>query len=279
MKFSFPYISRQSLYILFLCITFTLLQSFALKTLLPYSFGMLLLKSAIDAIVFVGIGWGMHIIIPSSNYVKLDSVQRTINLIALGLLVVVLWTTLFFLTSMVVFGKEEANEYQLVLPTSAFIGVLIYVMIVQQIQLNMMNEQQEGPAADSQPEIISSHSFLTEKESANETELLERVVVKTGQKIHVILIPEIIYIQSDGDYVQIVADHGKYLKEDTMKYFEANLPSSLFVRVHRSYIVNIEKISRIETYEKQNQRLILKNGDKIKASVTGYKVLREALGL
>lgn len=240
---------------------------------------MLLLKSAIDAIVFVGIGWGMHIIIPSSNYVKLDSVQRTINLIALGLLVVVLWTTLFFLTSMVVFGKEEANEYQLVLPTSAFIGVLIYVMIVQQIQLNMMNEQQEGPAADSQPEIISSHSFLTEKESANETELLERVVVKTGQKIHVILIPEIIYIQSDGDYVQIVADHGKYLKEDTMKYFEANLPSSLFVRVHRSYIVNIEKISRIETYEKQNQRLILKNGDKIKASVTGYKVLREALGL
>lgn len=279
MKFSFPYISRQSLYILFLCITFTLLQSFALKTLLPYSFGMLLLKSAIDAIVFVGIGWGMHIIIPSSNYVKLDSVQRTINLIALGLLVVVLWTTLFFLTSMVVFGKEEANEYQLVLPTSAFIGVLIYVMIVQQIQLNMMNEQQEGPAADSQPEIISSHFLLTEKESANETELLERVVVKTGQKIHVILIPEIIYIQSDGDYVQIVADHGKYLKEDTMKYFEANLPSSLFVRVHRSYIVNIEKISRIETYEKQNQRLILKNGDKIKASVTGYKVLREALGL
>lgn len=52
-----------------------------------------------------------------------------------------------------------------------------------------------------------------------------------------------------------------------------------FVRVHRSHIVNVEKILRIELYEKQNQMLTLKNGDQIRASVSGYKALREALNL
>ncbi|OJV74921.1 MAG: hypothetical protein BGO34_07925 [Bacteroidia bacterium 44-10] len=64
-----------------------------------------------------------------------------------------------------------------------------------------------------------------------------------------------------------------------MKYFETGLPSMQFVRVHRSYIVNVEKILRIEMYEKQNQMLTLKNGDKIRASVTGYKALRTVLNL
>ena len=112
-----------------------------------------------------------------------------------------------------------------------------------------------------------------------EEEPLERVAVKSGQKIHVIYVPDIVYIQSDGDYVQIITSGNKYLKEDTMKYFEANLPTARFVRVHRSYIVNVEKILRIETYEKQNQMLTLANGDKIRASVSGYKALRAVLNL
>ena len=66
---------------------------------------------------------------------------------------------------------------------------------------------------------------------------------------HVIFVSDILYFQSDGDYVQIITSHNKYLKEETMKYFEANLPTARFVRVHRSYIVNVEKILRIETYE------------------------------
>lgn len=122
-------------------------------------------------------------------------------------------------------------------------------------------------------------SVSSELEPSNENGPLGRVVVRSGQKIHVIMVPEIICIQSDRDYVQIVSDHGKFLKEETMKYLEANLPETLFVRVHRSYIVHIEKIAGIEAYGKQNQLLILKNGDKIKASVAGYKSLRDALGL
>ena len=107
----------------------------------------------------------------------------------------------------------------------------------------------------------------------------ERIAVKSGTKIHVVLIPDILYLQADGDYVQIFTRDGKYLKEQTMKYFDEHLPENQFVRVHRSVIVNVEMISRIELYEKQNQLLTLKNGQQIKTSPAGYKALRMALNL
>jgi DNA-binding LytR/AlgR family response regulator len=112
-----------------------------------------------------------------------------------------------------------------------------------------------------------------------EIEMLERIVVKSGQKIDVIRVAEIVYFQAEGDYVRIFTDSGKYLKEETMKYFQSHLPDGQFIRVHRSYLVNTSKILRIELYEKQNQLLTLSNGDKIKISASGYKRLREKLGL
>ena len=68
-------------------------------------------------------------------------------------------------------------------------------------------------------------------------------------------------------------------KVNGMKYFEEHLPTNKFVRIHRSYIVNVEAISRIELYEKQNQVITMKNGHHVKASQTGYKNLRKALNL
>jgi DNA-binding LytR/AlgR family response regulator len=64
-----------------------------------------------------------------------------------------------------------------------------------------------------------------------------------------------------------------------MKYFEEHLPSNLFVRVHRSCIVNVQVISKIELFEKQNQLLTLQNGLQVKASATGYKLLKRTLNL
>jgi len=86
-------------------------------------------------------------------------------------------------------------------------------------------------------------------------------------------------MQADGDYVQIFTEQAKFLKEQTMKYFEEHLPDNQFVRVHRSVIVNVEMISRIELYEKQSQLLTLKTGQQIKASPAGYKALRAVLNL
>lgn len=111
------------------------------------------------------------------------------------------------------------------------------------------------------------------------TEIIDRIAIKLGSKIHVIAVPDILYLQAEGDYVMIYTPDGNYLKEQTMKYFEQHLPQQKFVRVHRSCIVNVEIISRVELYEKQNYLLHLQNGTKIKASTNGYRLLKKTLSL
>lgn len=111
-----------------------------------------------------------------------------------------------------------------------------------------------------------------------ETEVLSRITVKSGQKIKIITPDEIEYMQAEGDYVGIVTHEGRWLKEQTMKYFEENLPCDGFVRIHRSYIVGIQHIVRIERYGKLYQ-VVLKNGEKIRVSPNGYKLLKERMRL
>ncbi len=106
---------------------------------------------------------------------------------------------------------------------------------------------------------------------------IDRVVVKTGNKITVIPIETIIYIESQDDYVMIYTPQGKYLKQQTMKSFEKMLDPSLFVRTHRSYIVNIETIKQLELYEKNSYMAVLSNGAKLKVSDSGYKALKSLM--
>lgn len=252
----------------------------AFHPVLSLPFALLLLKSAADSLVFVGAGMLLVIAIRSSNYVKLDKYQLLVNYFMLGLLYVALWTGLSYLLSLLIFGREHGEEIRVMTPLTALIGLFIYLIHLLIIHFQMLRNEGEAERDDhevenEQPDMLQLHG----NENGNGEETLERIAVKTGQKIHVILVPDIVYIQSDGDYVQIVTGQSRYLKEETMKYFEASLPRSRFVRVHRSYIVNVEKILRIELYEKQNQMLTLNNGDQIRASVSGYKELRTVLNL
>jgi len=107
----------------------------------------------------------------------------------------------------------------------------------------------------------------------------ERVVVKTGNKIKIIPVDDIIYLAADDDYVKIFTSEGSFLKNKTMAYFEKMLGEKNFVRVHRSFIVKIDEITRIDPYEKESHLAILKNGEKIPVSKTGYPRLRQVLGL
>jgi len=154
------------------------------------------------------------------------------------------------------------------------IGLFIYMMIMLRFRLSLIKIVQSDDISDTNMLVEE----IQQKKDI-QIELLERIAVKSGTKIHVVLVPEILYLQADGDYVQIFTAQGKYLKEQTMKYFEEHLPENQFVRVHRSVIVNVEMISRIELYEKQNQLLTLKNGQQIKTSPGGYKALRLVLNL
>ncbi len=109
------------------------------------------------------------------------------------------------------------------------------------------------------------------------TEKLERVVVKSGIKIKVIPVEKINYLEAQDDYVMIYTDDGKHLKQATMSFFEENLDSNAFIRVHRSYIVRIEQVMQLEPYGKDTYVAKLKNGVTVKVSKSGLKNLKQKL--
>lgn len=131
------------------------------------------------------------------------------------------------------------------------------------------------------------HKLQTGVSSKNEVQTLAqsigeqnaeitRIAVKDNKQIHLISVNEIIYIESCGDYASLHTEKGVFLKEKTMKYFEENLPAQ-FIRIHRSAIVNVNKVTKIELYEKDSYRVHLKTAEILKASAKGYKALKETL--
>ena len=107
------------------------------------------------------------------------------------------------------------------------------------------------------------------------TSPLSRIVVKKGNAINIIPVDKIKYLASEDDYVMIHHADGKALKLQTMKYYEDNLPKERFVRIHRSHIVNISEIKKIEPYGKDNHIAILNSGERIPVSRAGFSLLKE----
>ena len=108
---------------------------------------------------------------------------------------------------------------------------------------------------------------------------INRVVLKDGGKIRIIPIMQIQFIEAADDYVKIFTAEGYFLKKKTMAYFSDTLPAQQFVRIHRSYIVNVQLITRIEAHEKETWLAILSTGQKLPVSKTGNAKLKEVLGL
>ena len=110
-------------------------------------------------------------------------------------------------------------------------------------------------------------------------EVIDRITVKDGSRIHLIKLDELLYIQACGDYTTLVTPSGEYIKEQTMKNFETHLPADNFVRIHRSSIVNVTQISRVEQYGKETYQVTLKSGVKLRVSLSRYRLLKERLGI
>jgi two-component system, LytTR family, response regulator len=106
-----------------------------------------------------------------------------------------------------------------------------------------------------------------------------RIVVKDGNKIKIIPVHKIDYLEASDDYVKIVTGEGTFLKKRTMNFFEQSLSAHHFVRVHRSYIVNTQLITRIDPYEKDGHLLLLSTGAKLPVSKARYAKLKEVLGI
>jgi len=107
----------------------------------------------------------------------------------------------------------------------------------------------------------------------------QRVVVKTGSKIKIIPVDDILYLEADDDYVKIHTREGAFLKNKTMAHFESMLDPQTFVRTHRSYIVHVQRITRIEPYEKENFLALLTTGAQVPVSKSGYSKLKSVLGI
>jgi two-component system LytT family response regulator len=106
---------------------------------------------------------------------------------------------------------------------------------------------------------------------------VNRIVVRKANSISIIPVDQIRYVEAQDDYVMIYHSAGKALKQQTMRFYEENLPKDNFVRIHRSYIVKIEEIKKIEPYTKDNHVTILQSGEKLPVSRAGYKHLKEEL--
>jgi two-component system LytT family response regulator len=106
-----------------------------------------------------------------------------------------------------------------------------------------------------------------------------RIVVKNGSKIKIIPVHDVQYLEAADDYVKVHTGEGYFLKNKTMSHFEQSLDGHQFVRCHRSYIVNVQQITRIDPYEKDNHVAILRSGIKVPVSRSGYVKLRSVLGL
>jgi len=105
----------------------------------------------------------------------------------------------------------------------------------------------------------------------------ERLVVKDGARVTLIPVGKLDYAEAQDDYVALATEGKKHLKQQTIASLEAALDPTLFVRIHRSYVVNLERVARIEPYGKESRVAILSNGAKLPVSRAGYARLQALL--
>ncbi len=106
---------------------------------------------------------------------------------------------------------------------------------------------------------------------------VERILVRDGAKVHVIPAKKIDYIRARDDYAAIWSQGREYLKQETLTALEEQLDSGLFVRVHRSCLLNVEKLVRLEPWAKGGHLAVMADGTKLPVSRSGYARLRSAL--
>jgi two-component system, LytTR family, response regulator len=106
----------------------------------------------------------------------------------------------------------------------------------------------------------------------------ERIVVKDGPRVHVIPLDKLDYVEAQDDYVALHSVGKTYLKQQPIASLETSLDPARFIRIHRSAIVNLERIARIEPYGKESRIAILQDGARLPISRSGYARLMEAMG-
>jgi hypothetical protein len=255
-------------------------QVVAFSPLINLPLGWLITDGMLFGLLFGVLGIPLWMVVQFVDFSKGSIYQQMLNMGAMCVLTISCWLGLGLFLLYNIFPEKSFVLLLPSIPARVFIGVLLYIGSIQ-FYGNMIraNKELEEINEESANSVVEQQEKKNEELSDTTVELIDRVAVKLGTKIHVVNVPDIMYLQAEGDYVMLHAAEGNYLKEQTMKYFEQHLPQNRFVRVHRSCIVNVEMISRVELFEKQNYLLVLQNGEKLKTSTNGYKLLKKVLSL
>jgi two-component system LytT family response regulator len=104
-----------------------------------------------------------------------------------------------------------------------------------------------------------------------------RVLIRDGANVHVLPVDKIDYVEAQDDYVAFKSEGKQYLKDQTLSAVEETLDPARFVRIHRSYILNIDRISKVELYAKDSRMAILRDGTRLPVSRAGYARLSQLL--
>ena len=108
-------------------------------------------------------------------------------------------------------------------------------------------------------------------------QFLDRIVVRDGTRVHIIQVAKLDYVEAQDDYVALCSEGRKHLKQQTIASLEGALDPKYFLRIHRSYIVNLERVAKIEPYGKDSKVAILNDGVRLPVSRAGYDRLRTVL--
>jgi len=106
---------------------------------------------------------------------------------------------------------------------------------------------------------------------------LDRLLVRDGSKVHVIAVEKLDYVEAQDDYVALNSGGKAHLKQQRLSDLEGQLDPKRFVRIHRSYILNVDRLARIELYAKDSRMAILKDGTKLPVSRAGYEKLKKLM--
>jgi len=108
-------------------------------------------------------------------------------------------------------------------------------------------------------------------------EYLDRVVVRDGTRVHIIPVAKLDYVEAQDDYIALASEGHKYLKQQTIASLESALDPKNFLRIHRSYLVNLSRVAKIEPYGKDSKVAVLTNDARLPVSRAGYDRLRAVL--
>ena len=263
------------------CLLVSLAVTISQTGLVPVSQGILILDGIFFGLTFGFLSTLLWYVIRFAGLKGNDTLQKIVNYSALVVLINLIWLGTSYFLIYVCISDVTFSALAKSLPMKTVMGLLIFTLTTRFL-INFSPEEdlsEEDPEDNKKPD---SHKLGVVKVYGNpvpSTRWLEKITVKVGQKIHVIATTDILFLKAEGDYVKIFTASNHFIKEQTMKYFEENMPSEKFVRIHRSVIVNIDVISRIELYEKQYYRITLQSGHQLKASASGYKLLKNTLQL